>query len=92
MAHALPFDFMGWVWIACGLASVVYAPLRRPGKDAWGFTFILFPPAVWGLAYLLGIATYARGGFTAVVWVATAASVMIVAQMPEPDDNEEASR
>ncbi|MDN3356092.1 hypothetical protein [Actinomadura sp. DC4] len=86
MVHILPFDGLGWLWILCGLASVVYAPLRRPGADAWGFFFILFPPTLWGLAYLLGIPAYARGGFSAIVWISTAISVVIVALMPEPKE------
>jgi hypothetical protein len=86
VAHLLPFDRLAWLWIICGAASIVYAPMRKPGKDGWGFMFILLPPALWGLWYLLGIPSYGRGGFAAVVWVATALSVAIVAGMPERDE------
>ncbi|WP_141575819.1 hypothetical protein [Actinomadura sp. WMMA1423] len=83
-ASVVPFTWLAVLWIGCGLAALIYAPLRRPGRDGHGFALIMIPPALWAMAYLLGIGTYTRGGFNAVVWVAVAGSTVIVAGMPEP--------
>ncbi|MGI5201617.1 hypothetical protein ACQEU6_08555 [Spirillospora sp. CA-108201] len=82
--EVVPFTWLAGLWIGCGLAALIYAPLRRPGRDGQGFALVMIPPALWAVAYLLGIGTYTRGGFNAVVWIAVAGTVVIVAGLPEP--------
>ncbi|GHG02556.1 hypothetical protein ACFFSH_02965 [Streptomyces filamentosus] len=74
-----------WLWIICGIATIVAAFLRI-GRDRWGFYAALIPPSVWAVAYLAAVLTgdYSRGLWVA-IWYLTShvGVIMWAATVPE---------
>jgi hypothetical protein len=74
-----------WLWIVCGVATIVSAFLRI-GRDWFGFLAALIPPTVWAFAYTVAVVSgdYSRGLYVA-IWYLTShvGVIMWAASVPE---------
>ncbi|MFC8009168.1 hypothetical protein [Streptomyces cinereoruber] len=74
-----------WLWIICGLITIVSAFLRI-GRDWAGFLAALAPPGVWAVAYIEAVISgaYSRGGFVAIWYLTSHVGVILwAATVPE---------
>lgn len=74
-----------WLWIVCGLTTLVSAFLRI-GRDRWGYVAALIPPTVWAVAYLAAVITgdYSRGLWVAIWYLTSHVGVICwAATVPE---------
>ncbi|MGW2210107.1 hypothetical protein [Streptomyces sp. NPDC001781] len=81
LANVAPISAWGWAWIG---GSAVALAAAAAGRDAWmwvGFTGAMYPPLLWGVAYL---GAYLSGSYPgawsgAATWGFAALRLLIVA-------------
>lgn len=94
--HAvLPPWLRAAAWLGTGVVALVFAPIRRPGADRFGFTALVVMPVLntasyfvaW-ILYLLplepGVIGTGRGWSAAAVWMAVTGLVIVCAGWPDP--------
>lgn len=82
-----PLDVYGWLWIASGVIAIVAS--WTPRYEMWGFGTTAFMPTLWAVVYFSAWNTMPRAWLSAVVYLLLAASVLIVAGLPDPSELEE---
>lgn len=89
LAHFLPIQYYGIVWIAGGALALIFAfanSFRHPGSDMWGFVGAEVPALLWALNYIVSYFLYGfpRGLLVAIVWIIFSAAIMGISAWPEP--------
>ncbi|MET8693646.1 hypothetical protein ABZV65_14005 [Streptomyces bauhiniae] len=81
LANVAPISAWGWAWVAGSAVAIIAA---ASGRDAWmwvGFACAMYPPLLWGVAYLGAWLTgsYPGAWAGAATWCGTAVRLLLVA-------------
>lgn len=86
LANLRPISDWGWAWIVGSAVAIIAAVVGRRGWLWVGFAAAMYPPALWGIAYL---GAWMSGGYPsawtgAATWCAASLRLLVVAGWPMP--------
>lgn len=81
----VPLSTLGWVWVAAGVIGVAGGLVGSFVWQSAGFTALVAPAVLWGVANLRTAATgYPAASGSAAAWLGFAAFTLCTAGMAEP--------
>ncbi|SFF11279.1 hypothetical protein SAMN05216251_108208 [Actinacidiphila alni] len=84
LLHLLPMTAWGCLWIACGVACLLYA-LAGTGRDQSGLVAAVVPPLLWAVAYALGGMVGVGVAWSGVApWASHAGLIYVIARVTRP--------
>lgn len=86
LAAHVPLEPFAALWALAGALGIVAAFMPRP-RDWFGFSALVFAPAVWGALFLIGaiLGSPAAWASTAVYWAFAAAPMVVSGMQGERD-------
>lgn len=94
-----PHELIPWparlvIWLAGAVPAIICSPMRKPGKDRWGFILLCIPVAIRAVSYFIGVieglfipeyqSLVGIGFAGGVVYSVVLGAIMLVAGWPEP--------
>lgn len=85
----------GWLWLICGIISLLVGVQRRRAPDVIGYTAAFIPPAIWTFLYTYSFMVWcATGGefgesltwVSAVIWADFMFFIRVCAGWDDPTD------
>ncbi len=89
LLYVAPYRTWAYLWLVAGLLAAIAAFFRSVGDDAFGFTALITPPALWALSNVITfiVGENRQGLLGSGLWLAVMVAVFIVAGWPEVRDD-----